>query len=78
MPDAKERLSLVTCAFVAGCILLAPRQWASAGIAFALSLVLLVWHLVRVRAETPRGPSTARPVAADAQRSPGEEPAEPA
>ncbi|AUX19952.1 uncharacterized protein SOCEGT47_004090 [Sorangium cellulosum] len=82
MPDAEERLSLATCAFVASCILLAPREWVSAGLGFALSLSLFAWHLVRARGETSRrarGASTARPQAASGvQRSPGEEPAEPA
>ncbi|HTN90019.1 MAG TPA: hypothetical protein VL242_40375 [Sorangium sp.] len=53
MPDAEERLALATCAFVAGCILLAPREWVSAGIAIAIAAALFAWHL-RLRARTSR------------------------
>lgn len=70
MPDAKERMALVLCAFVAACILLAPRQWVSAGIAFAISVVLLAWHLLRLRAEAP--PKAPTQAAGAAQRPGGE------
>ncbi|MGK3997401.1 hypothetical protein [Sorangium sp. So ce1024] len=52
MPDAEERLTLATCALVAGCILLAPREWISAGIALTLAAALFVWHL-RLRGPAP-------------------------
>ncbi|AUX39227.1 uncharacterized protein SOCE26_006110 [Sorangium cellulosum] len=75
MPDAEERLTLAICAFVAGCILLAPREWVSAGLAIALSLALLAWHVVRQRAGTPpTHPAPPAHAAAGAQRFPGGEP----
>ncbi|WP_437677386.1 hypothetical protein [Sorangium sp. So ce131] len=75
MPDAEERLTLAICAFVAGCILLAPREWVSAGLAIALSLALLAWHVVRLRAEAAPGrPAPPAHAAAGAQRVPGDDP----
>ncbi|XXT20523.1 hypothetical protein WME94_02995 [Sorangium sp. So ce429] len=72
MPDAEERLTLATCAFVAGCILLAPREWVSAGIAVTSAAALFAWHL-RLRARTPpAGPAGRAEGAAGAQRSPDE------
>ncbi|WP_437756555.1 hypothetical protein [Sorangium sp. So ce1389] len=72
MPDAEERLALATCAFVAGCILLAPREWVSAGIALAIAAALFAWHL-RLRARTsPARPAGRAEDATGAQRSPDE------
>ncbi|XYH98885.1 hypothetical protein ACMHYB_03735 [Sorangium sp. So ce1128] len=72
MPDAEERLALATCAFVAGCILLAPREWVSAGIALAIAAALFAWHL-RLRArKPPAGPAGRAEDATGAQRSPVE------
>lgn len=56
-----ERLSLIGCAFAAGCICLMPQELAGAGIAFALSGVLALWHRRRSKQEraaaegAPRG-----------------------
>ncbi|WP_437590509.1 hypothetical protein [Sorangium sp. So ce1000] len=78
MPDAEERLALASCAFVAGCLLLAPREWISAGLAFALAAALFGWHL-RLRAGAPKGgPSALAQGARGAQGPPGEEPRAPA
>ncbi len=87
MPDAEERLALAACASLAGCMLLAPREWVSAGLALALAAALFAWHL-RLRARAQRGVRAAgspgaagaqgSPGAAGAQGSPGEEPREPA
>ncbi|WP_437600351.1 hypothetical protein [Sorangium sp. So ce590] len=78
MPDAEERLALAACAFLAGCMLLAPREWVSAGLALALAAALFAWHL-RLRARAQRGaPAAGAPGAAGAQGAPGEEPREPA
>ncbi|WP_437928189.1 hypothetical protein WMF37_02780 [Sorangium sp. So ce291] len=72
MPDAEERLTLATCAFVAGCLLLAPREWVSAGIALAIAAALFAWHL-RLRARTsPAGRAEGAEGAAGGQRSPDE------
>ncbi|WP_437508508.1 hypothetical protein [Sorangium sp. So ce1099] len=72
MPDAEERLTLATCAFVAGCILLAPREWVSAGISLAIAVALFAWHL-RLRARTSPAATAGRAEgAAGAQRSPDE------
>ncbi|WP_437335682.1 hypothetical protein [Sorangium sp. So ce394] len=54
MPDAEERLALAACAFLAGCLLLAPREWVSAGLALALAAALFAWHF-RLRAGARRG-----------------------
>ncbi|WP_437906751.1 hypothetical protein WME95_01900 [Sorangium sp. So ce327] len=72
-PDAEERLALASCAFVAGCILLAPREWISAGLSLALAAALFGWHLRR-RAAAPKGGPAA--LAQGAQGAPGE-PGEP-
>ncbi|WP_437734668.1 hypothetical protein [Sorangium sp. So ce1335] len=69
MPDAQERLTLATCAFVAGCILLAPREWVSAGLALTLAAALFAWHL-RLRSKASPKSSAAGP--AGAPRSSGE------
>ncbi|WP_438017912.1 hypothetical protein WMF18_01970 [Sorangium sp. So ce315] len=63
MPDAEERLTLATCALVAGCILLAPREWISAGIALTLAAALFAWHL-RLRGKAPPKSPTAGSAAA--------------
>lgn len=81
MPDAEERLALAACAFLAGCMLLAPREWVSAGLALALAAALLAWHLrLRARAQrrAPAAGAQGLPGPAGAQGSPGEEPPEPA
>ncbi len=71
MPDAEERLALAACASLAGCMLLAPREWVSAGLALALAAALFAWHL-RLRARAQRGVRAAgSPGAAGAQGSPG-------
>ncbi|WP_437577878.1 hypothetical protein [Sorangium sp. So ce887] len=77
MPDAEERLALAACASLAGCMLLAPREWVSAGLALALAAALFAWHL-RLRARAQRGVPAAgspgaqgSPGAAGAQGSPG-------
>jgi membrane protein implicated in regulation of membrane protease activity len=54
MLDATERRVLSACAFTAGCLLLLPRQWVSAGVAFALALGIFVWHVARSRKESER------------------------
>jgi membrane protein implicated in regulation of membrane protease activity len=66
MLDPTERKVLAASAFVAGCLLLLPRQWASAGIAFALFIGLLAWHLARSKKETGAAPPAAPPPAAEA------------
>lgn len=76
MPDAEERLTLATCALVAGCILLAPREWISAGIALTLAAALFTWHL-RLRGKaSPKSPAAGSAQAAgapaEAERSPAE------
>ncbi|WP_437317751.1 hypothetical protein [Sorangium sp. So ce385] len=71
MPDAEERLALAACAFLAGCILLAPREWVSAGLALALAAVLFAWHF-RLRAGARRGGPAAATAAAGAQGAPVE------
>lgn len=77
-PDAEERLALASCAFAAGCILLAPREWISSGLALALAAVLFGWHLRR-RARAPKGgPAALAQGARGAQGAPGEEPRAPA
>ncbi|WP_437279363.1 hypothetical protein WME90_02050 [Sorangium sp. So ce375] len=76
IPDAEERLALASCAFVAGCILLAPREWISAGLALALAAALFGWHL-RLRAGAAKGgPAAVAQGARSAQGLPGEEPRE--
>ncbi|WP_437938513.1 hypothetical protein [Sorangium sp. So ce341] len=65
MPDAEERLALAACAFLAGCILLAPREWVSAGLALALAAALFAWHF-RLRAGARRGGPAAATAAAGA------------
>lgn len=49
--DASERRTLAACAMVAGCVLLLPRQWPAAGMAFALAIALLLWDHARSRRE---------------------------
>ncbi|AGP33503.1 hypothetical protein [Sorangium cellulosum] len=63
MPDAEERLALAACAFLAGCLLLAPREWVSAGLALALAAALFAWHS-RLRAGARRGGPAAATAAA--------------
>lgn len=46
-----ERRALIGSAFAAGCICLIPQQLAAAGIAFAFTAILGVWHLARSRRE---------------------------
>ncbi|MDC0680413.1 hypothetical protein [Sorangium atrum] len=73
-PDAEERLALASCAFASGCILLAPREWISSGLALVLAAVLFGWHLRR-RARAPKGgPAALAQGARGAQGAPGEEP----
>ncbi|WP_438026839.1 hypothetical protein [Sorangium sp. So ce233] len=77
MPDAEERLTLATCAFVAGCILLAPREWVSAGLALTIAAALFVWHLRLRRGASPSGPAAQAQGAAGAPRASGEAGAQP-
>ena len=62
MATASERKALVTCAFIAGCVLLAPGEFRAAVIPFALSGVLWLWHRRRLAAEQP--PPPVKPAAA--------------
>lgn len=83
MLDPTERKALAASAFVAGCLLLLPRQWVSAGLAFALSIALLAWHLTRSKKEGGAAPPAPPPPAADAAEAgeaaaPDEPPAAPA
>ncbi|WP_437781295.1 hypothetical protein [Sorangium sp. So ce1097] len=72
MPDAEERLTLATCALVAGCILLAPREWISAGLALTLAAALFAWHL-RLRGKAPpKGPAAGSAAGAGAAGAPAE------
>ncbi|WP_438041463.1 hypothetical protein [Sorangium sp. So ce128] len=77
-PNAEERLALASCAFVAGCILLAPREWISAGLSLALAAALFGWHLRRRAAAPKGGPAAPAQGARGAQGAPGEEPRAPA
>lgn len=47
--DATERKTLMGAMFVAGCLLLAPRQWVSAAILLVPCVVWFVVTLVRHR-----------------------------
>lgn len=49
--DASERRTLAACAMVAGCVLLLPRQWPAAAMAFALAIALLFWDRARSKRE---------------------------
>jgi hypothetical protein len=60
MPDASERKTLITCAFLSGCILLGPGEFRAAVVPFALTLILYVWHR-RVIAREARAEGQAAP-----------------
>jgi hypothetical protein len=45
MPDATERKALAFCAFVAGCIAMAPMEFVSGGFLLLTSLLLILGHL---------------------------------
>lgn len=49
--DATERKTLVGVFFLAGCLLLAPKQWAAAGMLIVPSIVMFVWHVRRSKHE---------------------------
>jgi len=49
--DATERKTLVGVFFLAGCLLLAPKQWVSAGALIALGVGMFVMHVRRSRRE---------------------------
>jgi hypothetical protein len=60
MPDASERKTLITCAFLSGCILLGPGEFRAAVVPFGLALILYVWHR-RVIAREARSGGQAAP-----------------
>ncbi len=69
------RRTFVILTFVAGCILLPPRQWVSAAILFVVSGALLVRHRRITKREAARSKSVAREAAA-AKKAAGEAPRE--
>ena len=59
MVDTTELRTLVYCTFLGGCLLLAPRQWVSAGVLFVVSAVLFAWYRLRARRALGAAPSLA-------------------
>ena len=51
MPDATERKTLSVCAFITGCLLIAPGERVAAVVAWCLSMALLVWHVRQSKQE---------------------------
>ena len=82
MLDTTERLTLMTCSFLSGCILLGPGEWRAALGPFAIAGGLLAWHLKlrrdTRRAASPTAPSPPTSGAATAGPAPGEASSPPA
>jgi hypothetical protein len=57
MLDATERRALAGCAFVGGCLLLAPRQWVPAATLLVASALLAAYHARVSRRERATAPA---------------------